>query len=446
MSKSPIHRRFGFMWIVLWTCWTGAAGCTKTPEFTVAENDAGTTITVMAKKGRISWDRVLCALAQAKGFDESALEGLAPGMTFDPNSVASRLLIGALNRALAPGIEMTPLEPTDRRGKSQLQIRLDRRAMLATERRLKARLREGFSGKRTLGTGVQGKSTPLTLDPNWENSPPERRLVLFVHGLHATPQRFYDFAAEVRAKGFAAGTVTYPNDQAVEDSARMLAAELDDIARLQPGREVALVTTSMGGLVARAVVEDPGRDPGNVRQLIMIAPPNHGSALAEFAFAVEVWEHVVEQRSRTAAEQFYASIEDGLGEAYDDLRPGSDFLRRLNARPRNPNIQYSIFLGDAAYLNAADVEAMREKILGAGQLNRFVRFLGPRFKAIFADLDELIAGRGDGAVSIERGRLEGVEDVVVLSFDHAWMVRRAWTVGERQLRQQIVERLTNPHN
>ncbi|HEX5445906.1 MAG TPA: hypothetical protein VFW87_18910, partial [Pirellulales bacterium] len=59
-----------------------------------------------------------------------------------------------------------------------------------------------------------------------------------------------------------------------------------------------------------------------------------------------------------------------------------------------------------------------------------------------ADGDELIQGKGDGAVAIERGRLEGVADTMVIDFDHLSMGRQPQTDGERQLREEILKRLT----
>jgi hypothetical protein len=40
------------------------------------------------------------------------------------------------------------------------------------------------------------------------------------------------------------------------------------------------------------------------------------------------------------------------------------------------------------------------------------------FDGMLASMDELVEGKGDGVVSLESGRLEGVDDVVVLPFNH----------------------------
>ncbi|MEN8150835.1 MAG: alpha/beta fold hydrolase, partial [Planctomycetota bacterium] len=320
-------------------------------------------------------------------------------------------------------------------GEPVLTIRLRRRALLATKRRFEAMLKS-LAGPRP-GSGKFG----LTLDEGWEKAPKDRRLVVLIHGLHSSPERIDDIIPDLHARKLPVGVFRYPNDQGLDESARLLAAELAEIARAQPERPVSLVTHSMGGLVARAVVEDPGLDPGNVRQLIMAAPPSHGSRLADFAWALELGEFVADARQRVLLRSFQARLEDGMGEAGDDLRPGSAFLRRLNARPRNPRVVYSLLLGTKAHLTEKELVRMRETVAAEGKKNRFVRFFGPKLDALLADLDEVVDGKGDGAVALKRGKLEGVTDVVLIPVRHG----KAWDdlkdPGSAALRKAVLERL-----
>lgn len=137
----------------------------------------------------------------------------------------------------------------------------------------------------------------------------------------------------------------------------------------------------------------------------------------------------------------YASVEDGLGEASGDLTPGSPFLRRLNARPRNPRARYSVILGNKGFLTEAELAALREALRQAGEKNRIVRFLGNDTLRVLADLDEVIVGKGDGAVSLARGRLEGVKDTVVLPFDHLDITTEKPTPGAAIIEKAVLERL-----
>ena len=84
----------------------------------------------------------------------------------------------------------------------------------------------------------------------------------------------------------------------------------------------------MGGLVARACIEDPRYDPGNVERLIMIAPPTHGTLIAHFAVGTDLWEHWLARQDGGPWRRMRDSIVDGLGEAADDLVPGLEVPAR----------------------------------------------------------------------------------------------------------------------
>ncbi len=122
-------------------------------------------------------------------------------------------------------------------------------------------------------------------------APPDLPMVVFIHGFNSTPDRNQPILNPVREAGFPTAMFAYPNDDKIERSAALLSHELKRVARCFPSRDVALVTHSMGGLVARASVEDPGLDPGNVKRLVMIAPPTHGTRLASFATGTDLYEY-----------------------------------------------------------------------------------------------------------------------------------------------------------
>jgi pimeloyl-ACP methyl ester carboxylesterase len=417
------------------------------PAEIVYDEDAGwARLEIPAPAGRLAWTDVLAGLARAKGFDDTALSDAVPASwrerTLDLKSAWTRTALVGLNLGFKGGLRFTMgREPgTD---DWVLLVDIDRKLLLATERKMKRALRNAFL--RLVPGGEKRRRTfGLELDEGWTGAPPERPLVVVVPGLDSTPEEAEPILDMIRGEGCPCGILLFPNDQPVADSARLLSRELRKVSEAQPARRVAIVAASMGGLVARATVEDPDLDPGNVDRLILVAVPNHGSNLAPFAFALEVAEHVVETRDRSVAQRLYESVEDGLGEAQDDLTPGSEFLERLNARPRNPAVTYSLFLGSGALLNDAALDALRDYMHRAGSRNRFVRFLGPRVDEVLSDMDEVKSGKGDGAVSVERGRLEGVDDVVVLPFRHGFLGRAPETDAERKLCDEVLERLEAP--
>ncbi|HEX7446651.1 MAG TPA: hypothetical protein VF306_03845 [Pirellulales bacterium] len=164
-----------------------------------------------------------------------------------------------------------------------------------------------------------------------------------------------------------------------------------------PDVRLRMITLSMGGLVARRALEVPALDPKNVVQLVMIGPPNHGSALAYCGFGLQIWQFLDDPKARSFAERFYHTIDQ-----------------------------------------------LRDRVKQAEERHRFLQFLGPKIDRVLVQGDELVHGKGDGAVAIERGKLEHVEDTLVIEFDHLSMGRRPQTDGERQLREGIVKRLQEP--
>ena len=83
----------------------------------------------------------------------------------------------------------------------------------------------------------------------------DKPYIILVHGFNSTPDRCCDSVEADSSGGYRCGTLRYPNDQAIIDSAAPLSRELKDFAKRQPKTKVTLVTYSMGGLVARSFGE-----------------------------------------------------------------------------------------------------------------------------------------------------------------------------------------------
>ena len=258
----------------------------------------------------------------------------------------------------------------------------------------------------------------LTLDEGWQKRDSALPIVVLVHGFNSTPQRNDAVLEPIREAGFPCAGFSYPNDHSLGESAARLSRALKDLAATNAERRVVLVTHSMGGLVARACVEDPALDPGNVSRLIQIAPPTHGTLLAHAAVATDVWEHWLGRNAGGAWTRWRDSVVDGLGEAADDLVPGSQFLTALNARPRNPQVSYSILLGTAATVSEGEMDWLRTAVSKTGGRMPGLRTAPGKPGKILSGMGEMGEGKGDGVVAVKRGRLEGVDDVTVLAFGH----------------------------
>lgn len=73
----------------------------------------------------------------------------------------------------------------------------------------------------------------------------------------------------------------HSKDKTIEEHAEELVDYLEDLACRHPGDKISLITHSLGGIIARVVVNHP-RCPNEVHEgkAILIAPPNRGSELA----------------------------------------------------------------------------------------------------------------------------------------------------------------------
>ncbi|MBI4231207.1 MAG: hypothetical protein HY608_10265 [Planctomycetes bacterium] len=178
----------------------------------------------------------------------------------------------------------------------------------------------------------------------------------------------------------------------------------------------------MGGLVARAHVEDDRRYRGDVERLLQVAPPNHGSDLARVRVLLELWEH---RDAREDTGRVAASIGDGLGQAGDDLTPGSAFLERLNAGGRRAGVRYAILAGTRGLLTEEEARAWSGRLTSMAGTDTTLRAaLLRRAADEVAQHEEFRHGVGDLAVSTRSARLEGAHAYEEIDATHLTIDRR----------------------
>jgi len=393
-------------------------------------------VTITAKQGRVAWTDIVRGVARVRGYDDQALVGTLPGGSVRLNSHLGHFMLRNANRMLGDGVNFCVVPARSSRDEPTLIIEMDHEAMLASQRQVKRRLRESL-----LPDSYEGRDFGIRVHSKSLAASDSDRLVVFIHGLNSHPHTVRRLCAIAQEHGLACAEFQYPNDQAIETSGKLLAWELDRWRKLHPRQEIALVTHSMGGLVARVALETPGLDPGNVDRLIMVAPPNRGCELAQFAFGLDLWEYMDGRELRDKKCLFYSSIEDGLSEATVDLQPGSIFLTKLNRRQRNPDVKYTIFLGTGAPCKREDLNEVRGLIAKLGRRCKWAKFVGSRIDRPIADLDEVVRGKGDGAVAVKRGRLSGVKDTHVMGFGHLSVLYDTDDPEVKKLYDEVLKRL-----
>ena len=249
---------------------------------------------------------------------------------------------------------------------------------------------------------------------------PSRSLqVVLVHGLDEPGTIWDDLVPALGAAGFETWEFRYPNDQGIERSADYLARHW---SALDADRPVVLIGHSMGGLVIRdfvsrlrhPVAQTPRVRGAAVAGVILVGTPNQGSEWAR----LRVWLELRDQFPSVEGRRFslFAALRDGTGEAKIDLRPGSDFLRDLNARPWPEAVAVEAIAGRlltqpldlAAGIDAASIE------VGSAD---FGRQLSTWWSGIGA-------GLGDGVVTLASARVPGGPPPLEVSASHRGMIAR----------------------
>lgn len=237
--------------------------------------------------------------------------------------------------------------------------------------------------------------------------------VILVHGLDEPGIIWHEVVEALDEAGFNAWEFRYPNDQAIDQSADLLAEVWPELSGADPP---VLVGHSMGGLVIRDFVsrwrhpvdDEPQTGGPPVRGAILVATPNQGSEWAR----LRVWLELREAYADLGDREFspLAGLRDGTGAAKVDLRPDSAFLQELNARPWPRSVPLrqigGVITGDASSATAELTELARK--LGNESL-------GDQVESWWAEVGEQV---GDGAVSLESLRLAQAPPPLVLEASH----------------------------
>ncbi len=255
---------------------------------------------------------------------------------------------------------------------------------------------------------------------------PSRPTVCLVHGLNSSSSVFWHMIAPIEAAGYGVVVYDFPYNRGLDESAEAFRRDWAQ-ARKAWGdrRRWAVVSHSMGGLLARSYVEDDRAYADDVATLILIAPVNGGSNLSKAQTLLQVLQGLKAVNGGPDGRgDAFARLGDGLGAAADDMTPGSAFLKALNARGRRAGVPYHTIAGAGGFLAPA---ARRQIEAQLGLNTGRPALLGGLARAaagnLPAQLDEITEGTGDGCVSLASTRLDGVDDHVTLPANHLELIR-----------------------
>jgi pimeloyl-ACP methyl ester carboxylesterase len=260
--------------------------------------------------------------------------------------------------------------------------------------------------------------------PSYRPDDPSRPTVCLVHGLNASSGGFVHMFAQLEEAGYGIVVFDYPFNQRLEDSCAQF--RRDWLAfRKEAGesRPWAILAHSMGALVARSYVEREDRADRDVVSLIMIAPVNQGAHVARLQPVYQTLSSLFAINSKRTTHAL-AQLSDGIGQAAEDLLPGSAFLRRINGGSRARGVPYHILAGNSGLISREIRQQARAQLdavwRDSGFLGVLTQLAGREMTSL---LDELSDGSGDGCVAVERTRLAGVDDHVTIPANHAELIR-----------------------
>ena len=351
-------------------------------------------VVIPAEDGTIAWKDV-SSLASSLKLDAPTLEGIFPSGSLDLQQATTAFALRGIDIALGKAVSFDIVRDAD--GETALRVTCDRTAI-----------------RRILASERKAKIASIDLDEDWERRSQDRSLVLCLHGLKSDPTRFDDFRKFLRESGLATGTASYDDYQSMITSARQLSELAEKTFQPPNAPNLVLVGHSMGGLVAREWTENPRLHNQQIVALITAGTPHGGSNWASMPPLLDL---VVDPKF-VARDLVDVLLHLPSAPGLRELAPDSDFLKKLNARKRRPDVRYATFYGTRSPVSPRQVARLREALEEIRGESPAVRLLQPRIAPLLGSFDELVEGKGDGVVAAERTRMEDVDDIVAADVIH----------------------------
>ncbi|MFT5434111.1 MAG: pimeloyl-ACP methyl ester carboxylesterase, partial [Myxococcota bacterium] len=271
-----------------------------------------------------------------------------------------------------------------------------------------------------------------------DGTAPGGPVVVLVHGLDSRAENLRAAASALAARGYDAYLYSYPDDGRIERAADHLGRRTREI-RKRTGRTASLITTSMGGVIARIYLElDPTYE-SEITTFIACNPPFQGSWMANYHELWELAESTVDLVTQGLAG---SPVHDGLGQASTQLLPNSTLMLKLRQADRRAGVRYSILAGaapvaDPALLDAADILVAAARPAD----NAPWAHLALDLTAELIETARQHGHHGDGAVILANQTLRGVTDRVVRSDIHHLAALSPGKDGKIYWLKEILERL-----
>ena len=184
--------------------------------------------------------------------------------------------------------------------------------------------------------------------------------VILIHGLWRSMWAMDPMAEYLHQHGYHTINIPYPSfRKSIEDHCQLIQKI---IQTLDPNQKINFVTHSLGGIITRRLLAE--LSPKQTGRVVMLAPPNQGSEIIQWL--------------------------DQCGPLKYTLGPSGQQLRmgKVEAPPLNPKTDVAIIMGNRSVL--------------------------PFFR-------HLLDSENDGIVSVESGKIEGMNEFYILDTDHTFI-------------------------
>jgi pimeloyl-ACP methyl ester carboxylesterase len=367
----------------------------------------------LGKNGEVQVGEVVSRLAHASGVPFERLPG---DLTLPTQGLARGLTKTLLAETLGPEVSITF-------GRGVMVMAVDER-ILAPDKRGEWQRRLRDLADRTGDAARRRQEYGMRALASYRPNDLKRPTICLVHGLNSSSHGFVHMIPLLEQAGYGIVVYDYPFNRSLEASCEAFARDWAAYrGQVKDSQKWIIVAHSMGALLARALVEDEANWAGDVSSLILVAPVNGGSYLARVQTAFQLVNGLQAINGKKTTEAMM-HLSDGLGEAATDLLPASTFLKRANQRQRRAGVRYHILAGDSGFLTHAARKQYEDRLdlltRNSGVFGRLTRAATAELPEI---LDELSDATGDGCITVERTRLEGVADHVTMHANHAELIR-----------------------
>jgi pimeloyl-ACP methyl ester carboxylesterase len=372
---------------------------------------------IPSNQGLVSWQAVAVEVANSLRLDPTTIQTLFPSGQIDLGSDGARLILLGLDLAMGESVSLSLIHPDG--GPPALRLRIDRRAF-------------------GLPTSPTGRTATIEIDADWRQRATSKPLLVCFHGLYSGPDVFAGLRSGARDAGFATAAISYDDRRAIGDTASDISIQFDRLlVDAHENVRLMLVGHSMGGLVAREWTENRTLKGDRIAGLITVGTPHGGSSWAVLPPLLDLFDEGRLDASRLADVLLHQPSAPG----FRDLATGSEFLQQLAARPLRDGVQYSTIAGTGSPIAEQDLQALQQALRELDQEGSLVRLIRPRIQPLLENFDELVSGKGDGAVAVSRATIPGVDDILIVNRLHGELLSPPKSDETQPVWQAILTRI-----